>query len=60
MFTLHRPLGGSGSAKPCSGFALCTILLHHSLPALQTFGLLIRAWQTVVNNVTLCAMYPEI
>jgi len=32
-----------GSAKHRSGFALCGILLHHSLPALQTYGLLIRA-----------------
>src|SRR5215510_9617064 len=33
-YTLRRLIGGSGSAKPCSGFALCTILLHHILPAL--------------------------
>jgi len=27
--------GGSGSAKPQSGVALCAVLLHHILPALQ-------------------------
>jgi len=35
-----------GSAKRRSGFALCGILLHHILPALQTYGLLIRAGKT--------------
>ena len=28
-YTLRRPLGGSGSAKHQSGYALCGILLHH-------------------------------
>jgi hypothetical protein len=27
-------VGGSGSEKPQSGFALCAVFLHHILPAL--------------------------
>ena len=59
-YTLRRLIGGSGSAKRQSGFALCGILLHHIFAVAGMLRIPLSQPQKRRIPRTLCASLPMV